>query len=1027
MKRLSTLIYFVFISVPLVFSQAYSENFESYTANSYVGPQSSLWTTWSSTEGTPEDALVVKTKSASGSQSLYFHSYSGGGPQDVVLPFGGPYTSGKFKFTANFFVSKDSAAYFNFQGGSTIGVSWPIEFYMYSNGSFNVGSISGNYPQGRWFEIKIEIDLTNNNWEVFFDNVSQGSWKNTINSVSFIDIFDSDPNTEFWIDDITYCLNNDCNPELSIEQLTINPNPVCSNHSADVTVKVKNNSSIVATQMDLAIDMAGQARISKVLNLKKLVKGKDTTITIQGLFKTNIIGSGKIIKAINMSKDPLASDDTAKTTLTILPSPSGAKVIKGSPFQGVFLSGSLGQPDLIETGKTNTYELNPPTGYTNFNYNSTWVISALTVMTSKGSTVPSSAYTITAPNTTSGANGIISFKGSLAYLDSTLVFSATLSNKTTGCDSTVIRVLRVVPTPRPNFKFTTPACDGTPIVFENKSTIHSGYMVYKWYYGDGDSNDFEGPVHVYPTFGTYCVKLVATSMPYMISHDTTICLVISEIPKIAFKVTNACEGKNLSFLNQTTIGTGTLAFDWDFGDATAHSQVKNPTHLYSLTGSYKVTLKATSNTNCVSTLTKNANQFLRPKADFTTKGNCSNNNVEFTNLSKIDAGDNFGSHWEFGDGELNNEKDPIHIYESAGTFAVKYVAVSQFGCTDSIIKNVVIVPSPDASFTNGQVCNIDPVEFTNTTFEPAGVLVNYLWKFGDGGTSNLKNPKHPYPDLGLKTVTLAANGNNGCSTSVSKNIKVLLQPVAAFSANDACAGTSVVFSNKTKGGGIITYRWKFGDGDSSSLYFPTKTYSTTIATTYNVTLTASTLGGCQNSISIPVTIKAIPKCTYKFASAGTGGFEYKFTPTVATYPFYQWSFEGGGISNASSPTHKFQTNGTFRVRVMMKTVDGCDCIDSTQFVTVNNLGIKTFESKSGISFYPNPNKGEFNLQVSSVSPTEPFTLNILDLTGRLINTSTLMGDAQHTISLAELATGLYTLEIIKQSGDRVTAKMNVIK
>lgn len=712
---------------------------------------------------------------------------------------------------------------------------------------------------------------------------------------------------------------------------------------------------------------------------------------------------------------------------TIKPSPTGASLVAGTPFQGKFNSGSFGSPDVIELNQTNSYEFTPPTGYSNANHTTKWKINSLTLITSGGYTIPVTDYTYSAP-TGGGANAKVSIKALSKYMDSNIVITFNFSDMGPYyCDSTVKRIVRVVPTPKPNFIFTKPACDGTPIVFENKSTIHSGNMVYQWYYGDGDSIDYESPIHVYPTFGTYCVKLVATSLPYMIKHDTTICISISEIPKISFKVTNACEGKNVSFTNLTTIGTGTLAFDWDFGDATAHSSVKDPTHLYSVAGSYQVTLKATSNTNCVSTLTKNANQFVRPKADFTTKGNCSNTEIEFINLSKIGAGDNFGSHWLFGDGELNNERDPLHIYITGGTKTVKFVATSQFGCTDSITKNIDILSSPDASFKTGQVCNIDPVEFNNTTFEPLGVLVSYTWDFGDGKTSNLKNPKHPYPDLGYRTVVLKANGNNGCNTSFSKTIKVLLQPVASFSANDACAGTSVIFSNKTKGGGTITYRWKFGDGDSSKLFMPTKKYATTIATTYNVTLTATILGGCQNSISIPVTIKETPKCSFKFASAGTGGYEYKFTPTVATYPFYQWSFEGGGISNASSPVHRFPLNGIYRVRVMMKTVDGCDCMDSSQFVNVNNLGVKTFDATSGISFYPNPNKGEFNLQVSTVSPTEPFTLNILDLTGRLINTSILIGDTPHAISYTELANGLYTLEIIKQSGDRVTAKMNVIK
>jgi PKD repeat protein len=710
----------------------------------------------------------------------------------------------------------------------------------------------------------------------------------------------------------------------------------------------------------------------------------------------------------------------------IKPTPTGAELIRSSPFEGKFNTGTLSEPDLMTLNQTNSYELIPPKGYTNSNHGTNWKINYLILKTEGGYNIPGTDYTYSAPSGSSNAK--LSLKATNKYLDSNIIILFNFSDLgTNNCDSSVTRVVRIVPTPKPNFTFTNPACDGTPILFNNISTIHSGNMNYKWYFGDGDSSEFENNVHVYPTFGKYCVKLIATSNNYLISYDTTICITITEIPKISFKVINACEGISLNFINQTTIGTGSIKYDWDFGDGTSHSTLANPTHLYSTPNSYQVTLKATSSTNCISTLTKYANQYIRPKADFSHTGKCNKNIIEFTSHTTIGNADKFGDNWQFGDGAGNNERNPTHIYTTAGIKSVKYLTTSQFGCTDSVIKNITILPSPEAYFTNSQVCNIDPVEFYNTTFEPSGILVNYLWNFGDSTTSILKNPKHVFPDLGYTTVTLFANGNNGCSTIFSKIIKVLVQPVANFSTTDACVGNSVIFSNTTKGSGVLSYKWKFGDGDSSSLYLPIKKYSSLIPSTYNVTLTASIAGGCKNSVSKPVNITETPSCGFSFASAGTGGFEYIFTPAVTNYPFYQWSFEGGGISNSAKPKHKFLKDGKFRVRVLMRTVDGCECFDTTQFVTVYHLGTNKFGSKSSIAFYPNPNNGHFNIQVSTVAPTETFTLNILDLAGKVISTSFLTGNEKHNLVYDELTNGLYTLEIIKLSGERTTAKMNILK
>ena len=73
-----------------VSAQTFTDNFESYTAGSYLGPQSAgAWTTWSNAPGTAEDVLVSSADAFSGTKSLYFSSTSAsGGPVDLVRNFG---------------------------------------------------------------------------------------------------------------------------------------------------------------------------------------------------------------------------------------------------------------------------------------------------------------------------------------------------------------------------------------------------------------------------------------------------------------------------------------------------------------------------------------------------------------------------------------------------------------------------------------------------------------------------------------------------------------------------------------------------------------------------------------------------------------------------------------------------------------------------------------------------------------------------------------------------------------------------
>ena len=128
-----------------VFAQTFSDDFESYTVGSYLGPQSPNWTTWTaSQEGGSEDVLVSSANASSGTKALYFSSTAAnGGPQDVVLPFDQIYNSGNFTFEANFFVESNKGAYFNLQGTNIVAQVWALDCYMLQDGTMKLSN-SGN-------------------------------------------------------------------------------------------------------------------------------------------------------------------------------------------------------------------------------------------------------------------------------------------------------------------------------------------------------------------------------------------------------------------------------------------------------------------------------------------------------------------------------------------------------------------------------------------------------------------------------------------------------------------------------------------------------------------------------------------------------------------------------------------------------------------------------------------------------------------------------------------------------------------
>ena len=117
----------------------------------------------------------------------------------------------------------------------------------------------------------------------------------------------------------------------------------------------------------------------------------------------------------------------------------------------------------------------------------------------------------------------------------------------------------------------------------------------------------------------------------------------------------------------------------------------------------------------------------------------------------------------------------------------EYVPIgSSFGCKDTIVKVVTVLPGPHADFN----INPNPVEaletayFTDLSTGPTS-LTNWNWYFGDSTSTNIQSPQHSYNNQGNFIVTLAVKDINGCIDTVRKEITVVLLPdvPSAFSPN----------------------------------------------------------------------------------------------------------------------------------------------------------------------------------------------------------------------------------------------------
>jgi gliding motility-associated-like protein len=115
------------------------------------------------------------------------------------------------------------------------------------------------------------------------------------------------------------------------------------------------------------------------------------------------------------------------------------------------------------------------------------------------------------------------------------------------------------------------------------------------------------------------------------------------------------------------------------------------------------------------------------------------NKFIFTNNSTNAVGA-MSYEWRTGDGSLYSSRDIIHSYLAPGPYQVTMKVSSNTSCSDSSSLTINVYPNVDAAFTAAPICVNLPLTPVNKTVEPQNTRVFYLWDFGNGQTSTLRNP-----------------------------------------------------------------------------------------------------------------------------------------------------------------------------------------------------------------------------------------------------------------------------------------------
>lgn len=439
----------------------------------------------------------------------------------------------------------------------------------------------------------------------------------------------------------------------------------------------------------------------------------------------------------------------------------------------------------------------------------------------------------------------------------------------------------------------------------------------------------------------------ATVFSFVGCQKTTanITITVYDSPTAGFTADNPlqqCLKDNVfSFTNTSTVASGTLQYDWDFGDA-ATANTANATHSYTLPGTYLVRMIATTGNGCKDTSSLTVQVYDMPVAGFTINFDAQcykNNQFVFTNTSTLAAG-TMQYAWDFGDGATATTRDAAHSYALPGTYTVTLTVTSDHNCVDVKTFAVTAFPSPVAAFVlNGpaQQCFKDnQFVFKNTSTVFAGDLL-YNWDMGNGNTFTSTDVTYSYPVPGTYKVKLLITAvNGGCQDSTTFDVTVNPSPVAGFTMNQPgqCLNNNqFVFTNTTTVySGGLAYFWDLGDGTIVSTTNVTHTYAN--PGTYQVKLLVfATSGGCVDSITKPVTVYYYPIADFLIQPLTCTNLPiYVVNKTINTNPVtldYLWEFGNGQTSTLRTPIYSYPVPGTYKIKLTTN-ITGCPTPVSTR-------------------------------------------------------------------------------------------------
>jgi hypothetical protein len=224
---------------------------------------------------------------------------------------------------------------------------------------------------------------------------------------------------------------------------------------------------------------------------------------------------------------------------------------------------------------------------------------------------------------------------------------------------------------------------------------------------DSTGHYYFHPENVDPSVNLIIYEHIADSSRCRVSD--TFALTVKHAPEAGFIVDEPCismEGGVVQFYSRSYTGAS-IDWDWGFGDPGSgevnnHSSQENPTHHYSDTGRYTVTLSVEEDEYCTSRVSKTININLRPEANFIWSSDCeSEDPVILTGTEETYNSPDSVNVWTWNIDSAgveifsSNTSGPeiTYAFSSDAIYTIGYLIETKANCKDSTERQITLSPT----------------------------------------------------------------------------------------------------------------------------------------------------------------------------------------------------------------------------------------------------------------------------------------------------------------------------------------------